>query len=814
MNTLIVSFPWKLRLKQHSSNSVETDTLDTSSNTPKTWSRSTVYRRTLKQKNPEKAKAQKETDRKRWHLRKLNESTSQDDIHVDARRRKWAAQKKIQRKKKSVSAKSTDHHACESHVKKRLRDMSPGEKREYWRIRRQMSRESRSRQKVKSDRMSDTVRKAAERTKGTDHTPDHLTPVDETTLRSRQSTSRSTVYRKVNLIKKHMAESPRTYANIVDKLMTYTTPKKRAELERRRLKRKLYNEDKVDPINDGIKLIIEDAKISKDDKKRRSYYELASAARKGKLTYRHAMSLGISKHIYHRVIAGKNSQRKIRNDHLGQTVKDKVINFWFGASREYPCKKRVKKNRSIFVLTSTYISVYEDFKRRHPETKIGFIKFLQLRPSNVRKLQVSERNVCCCPKCENAKFIVQAMNQACRKNHLGNLQLKGEKDLADLNLCAYNEHPNPTCLDGSCESCANKVKSHYQPLVEKAAHQAMEYNKWQTVHTEKTVRDGKGGKKPKICASTDLVTHTTTVNDIVEMTVNEVNSLCNHLFRARWQQSQFSDAKDVMPPRSAVMVIDFAQNYACSFQDEVQSAHWSQNQVTIHSMVAYTNISNAESSATHIVNMVAISPDLKHDTTAVAIYCDLACTHLKDEYGVTKVIQYSDCCASQYRGKGSFADISLSPDVERHYFESYHGKSAADGLSAVVKHSVTHAVTHRKALVRNAKEFFNYCKEHLTDVGTGAAFPSQKALTRNSTRKFFFVEYINRERPLPETKTVNGTRKIHAVRSTGQPYQIQSRQLSCFCVFCTKGEGTVCTNKLYVGTWTTHKLQLSKGTIY
>ena len=57
---------------------------------------------------------------------------------------------------KSVSAKSTDHRACESHVQKRQRDMSPGVKREYWRIHRQKSRESRSRQKVKSDRMIDT----------------------------------------------------------------------------------------------------------------------------------------------------------------------------------------------------------------------------------------------------------------------------------------------------------------------------------------------------------------------------------------------------------------------------------------------------------------------------------------------------------------------------------------------------------------------------------------------------------------------------------------------------------------------------------
>ena len=73
----------------------------------------------------------------------------------------------------------------------------------------------------------------------------------------------------------------------------------------------------------------------------------------------------------------------------------------------------------------------------------------------------------------------------------------------------------------------------------------------------------------------------------------------------------FPDAKASMPSRSTVMVIEFAQNHTCSFQNEVQSAHWSQNQVTIHAMVAYTNATDTESPATNIVNMVASSPSEK-----------------------------------------------------------------------------------------------------------------------------------------------------------------------------------------------------------
>ena len=63
------------------------------------------------------------------------------------------------------------------------------------------------------------------------------------------------------------------------------------------------------------------------------------ASKKGKLTYRQAMSLGSSKNVY-RVSTGKISQRKVRNARLGQTVKEEVIYFRLCASREYHGKKR------------------------------------------------------------------------------------------------------------------------------------------------------------------------------------------------------------------------------------------------------------------------------------------------------------------------------------------------------------------------------------------------------------------------------------------------------------------------------------------
>lgn len=189
--------------------------------------------------------------------------------------------------------------------------------------------------------------------------------------------------------------------------------------------------------------------------------------------------------------------RKPRRDRLSESTRNKIESFWYSASTEYPCKKRVKKNKSLFVLTSAYVEVFQDFKRRHAAEKVGFIKFLQLRPTNVRKLKAAERMVCCCTKCENAKCIVQSLNPVCQHSQLPDLQIRGERALADLVVCDYTDLPQSDCINGTCKECGTKkVEAHYGALVDAVGDQPLKFNKWQTVHEENLCRDGHGGKKP------------------------------------------------------------------------------------------------------------------------------------------------------------------------------------------------------------------------------------------------------------------------------------------------------------------------------
>lgn len=780
---LTVKFNWNFRKRKL--NDVNTRLSETEGRTHGTG-RPNTYTKRIKESRPDQYEKLKAKDRKRWHERKVSAQHMTSD-EKESKRKLWREQKRKQREIKRDK----------QQPKAKYVSMTVEQKREYMRLKKREERARHSRQKklIENKKSKDRMREKYHSNK------DLVFDANASA-----SLSRASVYRKAHQIKDNLNYSPKTYCNVVEILYKGASPAKKAEFEKRQekvAKRILDENDEIlqSPVIASLK-----AAVAETKKTRKIYYALAHVVQKSALTYRKAVAIGINKKVFVKVKRGVQVKQKIGSRNLPISTTEKVRKYWYSVAREYPCKKRVKKNRSLHIIESSYTQVFKTFKLANPNIPIGFVKFLQLKPANVRKLKPLERSVCCCNKCENAKWLLKAINSSCTRNDLAESRIETEHDLSDLFYCPYDHtsQPKPKCVSGLCEKCGvKKVRAHYALIKEKAGNEELNYNSWKIVREEKSVRDGQGGKKKKIVSSTKLVTTKTTVSSLVDIIVDTTEKLAPHIFRAKWQLKEFATAKQHMAPKSAIMVIDFAQNYACSFQDESQSSHWSQTQVTLHPAVAYVNLADQEGPYTFIENMAFISPDLKHDAQAVKVFTDKAHDHLFKKYGISTILQFSDCCASQYRGKTSFHNIAKTDSIklERHYFEASHGKSAADGFSAVLKYSATKAVTNRQYIIRNAAEFFQYCQDHLKE-SDGGPFPSQQQ-NGHSCREFFFCETINRT-ATPEVKPVKGTMAIHAVRNTDTK-DLMKRNLSCFCKPCRDGKG-ICANHDYVKPWSAMRL--------
>ena len=61
-----------------------------------------------------------------------------------------------------------------------------------------------------------------------------------------------------------------------------------------------------------------------------------------------------------------------------------------------------------------------------------------------------------------------------------------------------------------------------------------------------------------------------------------------HVYIKREQAKYFESKIENLQEDEAVVQVDFSENYTCKHQDEIQTAHWSQEQVTIFPVAIWT----------------------------------------------------------------------------------------------------------------------------------------------------------------------------------------------------------------------------------
>ena len=138
-------------------------------------------------------------------------------------------------------------------------------------------------------------------------------------------------------------------------------------------------------------------------------------------------------------------------------------------------------------------------------------------------------------------------------------------------------HDIEKCWLQKCDLCSNgkglrklrdvvKLKSQF-------GSKSIKYDTWVKAdngHHEKT------NKKVKVSKLID---------DVVEQSGN----FFKHCYVTKCQAKAFNIDRDAAEPQSATLQIDFGENYSCTSQDEVQSAYWNREGVTLFNAVLWHN---------------------------------------------------------------------------------------------------------------------------------------------------------------------------------------------------------------------------------
>ena len=339
------------------------------------------------------------------------------------------------------------------------------------------------------------------------------------------------------------------------------------------------------------------------------------------------------------------SARKKRKDSIPEEEKEQVKEFYLSPniSREVPDKReaiKVKDKDKVLIVQRHYMSMaiqdaYEEYKRAYPDDKLGLTSFYKLRPKQVKKVAETNRRTCLCQKCCNAALKAEALKKFTStecSSDLAKSVITTKRDVIKATLCAYDtEHPRAACLNRTCSQCnAHLIITHYDGIVSPNKGKQITWNSWEHI----TIMKDDTPKKVMSC-----VTKTSTLEEFMEAYASDLEELPGHLFRADWQHQQMKLCIQGLQEDEACICMDYAENYQCRFQGEVQSAFFDQNQVTIHPMIAYykERMENEELLVKHAI--IGITDDHQKGALGVKMFEKEAITIIGKREGE----ESSDC---------------------------------------------------------------------------------------------------------------------------------------------------------------------------
>ena len=186
------------------------------------------------------------------------------------------------------------------------------------------------------------------------------------------------------------------------------------------------------------------------------------------------------------------------------------------------------------------------------------------------------------------------------------------------------------------------------------------YEGWQKVNVVCKSKSGAKKKQEKM----KIVKQTKPKQEFEDQFLLQVLEFRQYTERIRNQLRMQRKLKEDLPEKHVYIHMDFAEDYRCHSQEEIQSAYWGQTQVTIHPVVQYFK----RNSMVHHQSFVFISNEPRHNAKFVYALLRLLAPQLKELIQLLQYIHYwTNPPTSQYRNKTIFKIILCNSE----YFKGY-----------------------------------------------------------------------------------------------------------------------------------------------
>lgn len=223
------------------------------------------------------------------------------------------------------------------------------------------------------------------------------------------------------------------------------------------------------------------------------------------------------------------------------------------------------EKRQRRVLQDTLQNLHMKYCMEFPERNVSYSLFCRLRPFHVVPPTARDRQTCLCKLHDNCNLMYDKLK------HLKILKgLKSVDDCISLICC---DQRRDECYLRQCEDCKEQLLMTSDDETETVWYQ------WTSTTEEVTIQD----KQKKVRKVVKQQQHGT-VKQLVQNFNEALMKLSGHALRIRKQFSALKQLRTTAGGDTAIIVVDFSENYNCKLAREIQSTHFgaSQVQATLH----------------------------------------------------------------------------------------------------------------------------------------------------------------------------------------------------------------------------------------
>ncbi|XP_053398110.1 uncharacterized protein LOC123564904 [Mercenaria mercenaria] len=524
--------------------------------------------------------------------------------------------------------------------------------------------------------------------------------------------------------------------------------------------------------------------------------------------------------------------RKRRNDKLPEELKEKIRLFWIENSQPVNDKKKVIRQRISkntyaenvkHVLTTTQYNVYKKFMKDNPTVKIGQRSFESCKPYFIKPATKKDRVTClCCQHVEMNSLFKSARLLRKKINEEYNLTDEYElwntlDDIVQETLCPTigvgdNEEQlhKIECLNRTCRECG--VHTLKLSALELSDSDTFMWKKYENIDTGKKDRRGKEIKKLR------MVSTNTTRSEFWSHFKDILHTFPLHQFQAIWQKEQLKQITSNLPNNEIVMIHDYAEDFTCELQDEIQSEYFGRNEIALHVTILYRHKTCHDClSDNDIIKeyIFCIFEENTHDRDSVHHVRKTIMNYLRNDlnYNIGFIHEFSDGCSAQYKSRFCMNDISKSYEdfgchCQRNYFETSHGKGEQDAAGSHVKTKAHMSIIRRECAIHTARDLHQFLSSSFK-FPESSSYKSRQEKVTLKQRLFFYISEndIERNRRIGKVRAVKDNRKIHSIRSVqDKSNELMIRQQSCYCDMCIAQLYDQCIYMDVIGKWTNIKV--------